>query len=352
MVQCVLSRYFSIRKSDISVSVYVSKGENVFFIPDWRLLFQNLKHLLKAVTLENLISHRSLLHEGKLVLTGAHSCSAFYELAALMIWGKSHTIFLWFITREHKADRRLSVPVWRIPADHQDKEKQEGVMLCSQSERHHGGYLVVSLYRSFTVCPVFLRRGPSVQSRIPWGCSRTWSWISCWRRDAPSRFWISPSLWTDSSSRTLISSMPQVIIVFQNFSVKFNTITIHTDSYAVMIKNDYYWIIYVVSASGWVESTQQNQNVMLGLDEPPSVWCWQPVSRVTVDANGRITILCFLCSIGVASFVYNHAPEPLPAMHRCIHLASCVRVCQGRVTSTMNFSYVSFKSWRSTEYIL
>uniref|UniRef100_A0A3Q4GP33 Pleckstrin homology domain containing, family G (with RhoGef domain) member 7 n=1 Tax=Neolamprologus brichardi TaxID=32507 RepID=A0A3Q4GP33_NEOBR len=30
---------------------------------------QNLKHLLKAVTLDNLISHRSLLHEGKLVLT-------------------------------------------------------------------------------------------------------------------------------------------------------------------------------------------------------------------------------------------------------------------------------------------
>ncbi|KAM9808330.1 pleckstrin homology domain-containing family G member 7 [Neosynchiropus ocellatus] len=30
---------------------------------------ETLKHLLKAVTLENLISHRSLLHEGKLVLT-------------------------------------------------------------------------------------------------------------------------------------------------------------------------------------------------------------------------------------------------------------------------------------------
>uniref|UniRef100_A0A3B3XN01 Pleckstrin homology domain containing, family G (with RhoGef domain) member 7 n=1 Tax=Poecilia mexicana TaxID=48701 RepID=A0A3B3XN01_9TELE len=33
------------------------------FIPE------SLKHLLKAVTLDNLISHRSLLHEGKLVLT-------------------------------------------------------------------------------------------------------------------------------------------------------------------------------------------------------------------------------------------------------------------------------------------
>lgn len=30
---------------------------------------ENLKHLLKAVTLENLISHRSLLHEGRMVLT-------------------------------------------------------------------------------------------------------------------------------------------------------------------------------------------------------------------------------------------------------------------------------------------
>uniref|UniRef100_A0A3Q3JA09 Pleckstrin homology domain containing, family G (with RhoGef domain) member 7 n=1 Tax=Monopterus albus TaxID=43700 RepID=A0A3Q3JA09_MONAL len=44
------------------------------FIPE------NLKHLLKTVTLENLISHRSLLHDGKLVLT------------------------------EHKADRCVSVP--------------------------------------------------------------------------------------------------------------------------------------------------------------------------------------------------------------------------------------------------
>ncbi|MEQ2210443.1 hypothetical protein XENOCAPTIV_013478 [Xenoophorus captivus] len=34
---------------------------------------QSLKHLLKAVTLDNLISHRSLLHEGKLVLTGVYS---------------------------------------------------------------------------------------------------------------------------------------------------------------------------------------------------------------------------------------------------------------------------------------
>lgn len=31
-----------------------------------------------------------------------------------------------FVTREHKADRCLSVPVWRIPADHKDKEKQKG----------------------------------------------------------------------------------------------------------------------------------------------------------------------------------------------------------------------------------
>lgn len=45
----------------------MSKGENVF-LSAYLLLFQNLKHLLKAVTLENLISHRSLLHEGKLVL--------------------------------------------------------------------------------------------------------------------------------------------------------------------------------------------------------------------------------------------------------------------------------------------
>uniref|UniRef100_A0A8C6PWM6 Pleckstrin homology and RhoGEF domain containing G7 n=1 Tax=Nothobranchius furzeri TaxID=105023 RepID=A0A8C6PWM6_NOTFU len=44
------------------------------WIPVWErdkrtLIPESLKHLLKAVTLENLISHRSLLHEGRLVLT-------------------------------------------------------------------------------------------------------------------------------------------------------------------------------------------------------------------------------------------------------------------------------------------
>ncbi|XP_031716479.1 pleckstrin homology domain-containing family G member 7 isoform X2 [Anarrhichthys ocellatus] len=46
----------------------------VVWLPVWErdkraVVPENLKHLLKAVTLENLISHRSLLHEGKVVLT-------------------------------------------------------------------------------------------------------------------------------------------------------------------------------------------------------------------------------------------------------------------------------------------
>ncbi|XP_034392034.1 pleckstrin homology domain-containing family G member 7 isoform X2 [Cyclopterus lumpus] len=46
----------------------------VVWLPVWErdkraFIPENLKHLLKAVTLENLISHRSLLHEGKVVLT-------------------------------------------------------------------------------------------------------------------------------------------------------------------------------------------------------------------------------------------------------------------------------------------
>ncbi|XP_054475499.1 pleckstrin homology domain-containing family G member 7 [Anoplopoma fimbria] len=46
----------------------------VVWLPVWErdkraFVPENLKHLLKAVTLENLISHRSLLHEGKVVLT-------------------------------------------------------------------------------------------------------------------------------------------------------------------------------------------------------------------------------------------------------------------------------------------
>lgn len=94
------------------------------------LFFQSLKHLLKAVTLENLISHRSLLHEGKLVLTGGNRLQCYlppeprYEQ-------RSHVVFLRFITRKHEARRRLSVPVRRIPADHEDQEKQEGTALLS-----------------------------------------------------------------------------------------------------------------------------------------------------------------------------------------------------------------------------
>ncbi|XP_076122073.1 pleckstrin homology domain-containing family G member 7 isoform X2 [Alosa pseudoharengus] len=47
--------------------------ETLVWLPVWErdkraYVPENLKHLLKAVTLENLISHRSLLHEGKLVL--------------------------------------------------------------------------------------------------------------------------------------------------------------------------------------------------------------------------------------------------------------------------------------------
>ncbi|KAI3371451.1 hypothetical protein L3Q82_024048, partial [Scortum barcoo] len=46
----------------------------LMWLPVWErdkraFIPENLKHLLKAVTLENLITHRSLLHEGKLVLT-------------------------------------------------------------------------------------------------------------------------------------------------------------------------------------------------------------------------------------------------------------------------------------------
>ncbi|XP_067246329.1 pleckstrin homology domain-containing family G member 7 [Chanodichthys erythropterus] len=47
--------------------------ESLVWLPVWEQdkkpnVPENLKHLLKAVTLENLVSHRSLLHDGKLVL--------------------------------------------------------------------------------------------------------------------------------------------------------------------------------------------------------------------------------------------------------------------------------------------
>lgn len=70
---------------------------------------------------------------------------------------------------------------------------------------HHSKYSLQLDLTLFKIWSVFLYRGPLVQTRVPWGYHRTWSWISCWRRDALSWFLTSLSLWTASSSRILIS---------------------------------------------------------------------------------------------------------------------------------------------------
>lgn len=85
--------------------------------------------------------------------------------------------------------------------------------------------------------------------------------------------------------------------------------------------------IYLAPVSRDVEGTQLNQNVTL-VDADSQ-------HHVTVDVNRRTVIFCFLCSFRAATFFYNHAPEPLPAVHRCIHPASCVRVYQGRCSSAL-----------------
>lgn len=121
----------------------MSKGLKCFprrFVP------QTLKHLLKAVTLENLISHRSLLHEGKLVLTGARrwwNRFTFCKLRAPKDRKILTLCLFWSTPREHKADRRLPIPVRRIPADHKDKEKQEGTACRRRFELPHVEYSVV-----------------------------------------------------------------------------------------------------------------------------------------------------------------------------------------------------------------
>ncbi len=61
-------------------------------------------------------------------------------------------------------------------------------------------------------------------------------------------------------------------------------------------------------------------------------------SIATVDVMEDCDFLCFPCSIGASPFFHNHAPEPLPAVHRCIHRASRVGVCQGGFTSNVHFS--------------
>lgn len=76
----------------------------------------------------------------------------------------------------------------------------------------------IQLYWSY--CAIHVCRGLLVRSRTPWGCHRTRSWISFWRRDTPSLFWISLFLWTDSSSRILTSSMLQVMNDFSSVTVE------------------------------------------------------------------------------------------------------------------------------------
>lgn len=47
-------------------------------------------------------------------------------------------------------------------------------------------------------------------------------------------------------------------------------------------------------------------------------------------------------SFRTSSFLYNHAPEPLPAVRWCIHSAGCIRVCQGAFKSTTNIIFITF----------
>lgn len=54
---------------------------------------QNLKHLLKVVTLENLVSHRGLLHDGKLVLIGQINKYVFL-IGLFMLLGRSCCVCL------------------------------------------------------------------------------------------------------------------------------------------------------------------------------------------------------------------------------------------------------------------
>lgn len=137
--------------------------------------------------------------------------------------------------------------------------------------------------------------------------------------------------------------MPQVILLFENFSpVGYNRCRIQTAYFlpepVQIICNNYNGIIYVVYLSVHIlEAESQNHSVyqwtfylILVSHVMFSVWFnWQKF-------NLAFFIYFLFGSIRTASFLYNHAPEPLPAVHWCIHLASCVRVCQGRFTSVMD----------------
>uniref|UniRef100_A0A3B4V263 Pleckstrin homology domain containing, family G (with RhoGef domain) member 7 n=1 Tax=Seriola dumerili TaxID=41447 RepID=A0A3B4V263_SERDU len=77
---------------------------------------ENLKHLLKAVTLENLISHRSLLHEGKLVLTENT------KLIDVYLFLFDEFLLITKIKRNKKVRRPLVLPPQNLELDQLLKE--------------------------------------------------------------------------------------------------------------------------------------------------------------------------------------------------------------------------------------
>lgn len=54
------------------------------------------------------------------------TAARFTSSRALKVWKSLTPCLCWSTPRKHKAGGRLPVPVRRIPADHEDKEEQEG----------------------------------------------------------------------------------------------------------------------------------------------------------------------------------------------------------------------------------
>lgn len=186
-----------------------------------------------------------------------------------------------------------------------------------------------------------------VQTRILWSCPTTRSWISCWRRDVPSPCSTSLFLWTDSSSRTSISSTPQVLIT-------------HLLSHALEPTTSYHVIIGrgcrcpiwtfrrycpIISFPILISTNTCNR---LGkgrgyfslcaiihfrfhfktIFSPSQMSCSKPVLFLCYFSYTWFFVL-FCCSIRASTLFHNHAPEPLPAVCRSVHLPGCIGVRQG-----------------------
>nr|XP_020515021.2 uncharacterized protein LOC110003802 isoform X2 [Labrus bergylta] len=214
---------------------------------------ENLKHLLKAVTLENLISHRSLLHDGKLVLVENT------KLVDVYLFLFDEFLLITKIKRNKKRSVGPEQNPLRPPLN-----MELGQLLKEGS--------------TFTVLdqPVSLDR------------------LQLKNIDQLNA----------SSNKKILSDF--CFLEFKQVNIFY---TEDTCSLIFRIKTSVFFYLL---------SFLLVDMLLLG-------------NYCVLQFMFCHFLFCLFCSIRSASFIHHHAPEPLPAVYRCVHPAGCIRSCQGRV---------------------